>query len=121
MHGHLGVDRRDGIASSGDIKVLRTAAHVFDVFSWLLHPLSLSFSLQPLSLPQTSQANLLVNMAPFLHQILAAAFLAASVVSSPVSPHIGVPLNAASDANLGPGKVSFKQGTYLYNIARPSP
>lgn len=57
-------------------------------------------------------------MAPFLHQILAAAFLAASaVVSSPVSPHIGVPVNAVSDANLGPGKVSLKQGTYY----KPTP
>lgn len=60
-------------------------------------------------------------MAPFLHQILAAAFLAASVVSSPVSPHIGVPVNAVSDANLGPGKVSLKQGTYTDTPNHTSP
>lgn len=47
----------------------------------------------------------------FAHQILAAAFLAASAVASPLSHHIGTPaVNSLSDSTLGEGKVSLKQG-----------
>lgn len=49
-------------------------------------------------------------MAPLFIQALAAAFLTGAVISSPVNTHIGVPVNDVSDAKLGPGKVSLKQG-----------
>lgn len=52
--------------------------------------------------------DILFAMAPFLHQILTAVMLAGAAIGSPVSPHIGVPVNDLTGAT---GRFSVKQGT----------
>lgn len=45
-------------------------------------------------------------MAPFLKQAIAASILSGAALGSPLSPHVGVPINSA---DLNAGKVSVKQ------------
>lgn len=59
-----------------------------------------------LGLCPSSSLFIFFTMAPFLKQAVAASILSGAALSSPVSPHVGVPVNGA---NLDAGRVSLKQ------------